>query len=819
MNKNLLIVIFAFLAIISKSQNTTVCFGLINTPTVTGSPNGITSGDFNRDGKMDMATCNGISNNVSVFMGDGFGNFTNAYTVPVGTNPFAIITADLNKDTILDLVVSNHDSNNFSVLLGLGTGAFATAANYATNTGPTAVTCVDFNKDGNLDLALSNDGGSLNVSIFYGNGNGTFGALTSKKIGAITHLIVAADFNNDTYPDIATVSGTTNNVCVKLGSFSGFDTSYVFYPVGTYPASLTFADFNNDGKIDIAAVNANSNNISILLGNGNGTFGTAINYSAGAGMSSIVAADLNGDSFVDIATADYTTNSISVFPGAGTGAFSTYKNFPSGNGPTTLSFADYNGDSKIDLSVTNYNANKAAVLLNSTFSVAITSTNTSICLGDTTTINATGGLTYSWSNGGTSSSIAVNPSSTTTYSLTGTNVDNCNITKTLTIIVNPKPVLTLNASDTTICSGNLSILTAAGASTYFWNTGDTLFKINARPTVTTTYTVTGSNAQGCSSSKVKTIYVTPSKTLSGAVTSTLGTSNGIMILYKYSSFLSKWDSIAFTPFSSNYSFGTVDSALYVIKAIPTDTTELVTYGASAISWKDATIIRHDCSVNTTQNISIIPLVNLGVGTGQFSGKIYSGNGFGKRTSGVAAPGSPIGGIIVKGGKNPGGQMFVQTTTAADGTYTLSGMPNNSGNDYYFILVDVPGLDTNGTYNKKITSGNTFTGLDFTIDSVFVNPQTFISVNDISAKEHAIKVFPNPASDDVTIQYSLKNDADVKMELFDIFGKCVRTIINRRETSIDSHTHSVSLKYLAAGMYFIKININGAESTVKLFVTD
>ncbi|MDF2451447.1 MAG: Integrins alpha chain [Bacteroidota bacterium] len=818
MKKKLLVLIFVTMAIIANSQNKTVCFGIINTPTTTGNPNGITSGDFNNDGKMDMVTCNSVSNNISVFLGTGTGTFTHNGNVLVGTNPYAVITADFNKDTILDLVVTNHNSNNFSVLMGLGTGGFATAINYTTSAGPTAVTTSDFNKDGNLDLALSNDGGSNVVSFFYGNASGVFGAAQNKNIGTISLIIVSADFNGDSYPDIATVNGPSNNVSIKLGSASGFDTTFINYNVGTYPASLAFADFNNDGKLDLVAANANSNNISVLLGTGSGSFAGMVNYAAGSGMSSIVAADFDGDSFNDVAAANYNTNTISVLRGNGSGTFGTAINFASLNGPTTLTFADYNNDSKMDLGVTNNSANYASVLLNSTFSVTISSGNTTLCSGDTTILNGAGGMTYSWSNGSTSSVIAVNPTSTTNYSLTGTNMDGCTNTQAQAVTVNPKPVLTVSIPDTLVCSGSLAFLTASGATSYIWNTGATTSQINFRPTMNTSFTVTGTNVQGCSASKVRTVYVTPSKSLSGTVTSTLGTSSGNMILYRYSSYLSKWDSVAFTPFSSTYNFGAVDSSLYVIKAIPTATNEQATYGTSAISWQDADVIAHGCNVNTNQNITIIPLANIGTGTGSFTGKIYKGNGFGMRTNGVTVPGNPIGGIIVKGGKNPGGQMFVQTLTATDGTYTLSGMPNNGAMDDYFILVDVAGLDTNGTYHRKITStNNTFTGLDFTIDSIYVNPQTFISVNDLIAKEYSIKVFPNPASSEVTIQYNPKGDSNVKIELFDVFGKPVRVVI--KEGEIDQHSSTIALGDLASGMYFIKLKINNSESTIKLFVTD
>jgi hypothetical protein len=312
------------------------------------------------------------------------------------------------------------------------------------------------------------------------------------------------------------------------------------------------------------------------------------------------------------------------------------------------------------------------------------------------------------------------------------------------------------------------------------------------------------------------------KTLSGTVT---GSSSGNVILYQYVPTLSKWDSVAFTPYTSSFSFGLTDSSTYVLKAVPSITSEQVTYAPSSISWKNATTISHGCTANTTQSISIATFTNIGTGSGSFSGKIYQGNGFGKRVKNpeeINTPGGPIGGLIVKGGRNPGGQMFVQTTTAADGTYTLQGIPYNGTSDEYFILVDIPGIDTNGTYHRTLTVGNNqLSGLDFTIDSIYVNPQSYntIGVHKISIIENQIKVLPNPASNKVTIQYNLKVNSNVQIELYDIFGKSIKMILPLTLQNSAEHLHNIPLNDISSGMYFIKLKINNSESIVKLFITN
>lgn len=400
--------------------------------------------------------------------------------------------------------------------------------------------------------------------------------------------------------------------------------------------------------------------------------------------------------------------------------------------------------------------------------------------------------------------------------------DNCTnlISNTVTLTVNALP--TVGVSSPTICSGTPRAISATGAATYSWSTGNTTATIVVSPTTTTNYTVTGTNSFGCSASAISTVTTIFSKNISGNVTSSAGAVSGNMILYRYRPVLGKWDSVAFTPFSSIYSFGPVDSSLYVVKAVPTSTNVLVTYGASAISWKGATTVSHGCTANSTQNITVLALNNIGNGPGSMSGKIVEGQGFGQRSSSVyspLAPGNPIGGIIVKGGKNPGGNMFAQTVTAADGTYTLSGLPNNLSGESYFLLVDIPGLDTNQTYHKILNVGNNqFNNLDFVVDSAKINPQSFVGIEQRTEATAGISVFPNPARNKVTIRYELQTGSPVSIELTDIMGRAVKTIATEKQQLPGMYEHSETISDLKTGLYFIKTVINGTEHVTKFLIT-
>ncbi len=138
-----------------------------------------------------------------------------------------------------------------------------------------------------------------------------------------------------------------------------------------------------------------------------------------------------------------------------------------------------------------------------TFSI----TNDTICEGETATITASGANTYSWSNGDATPSINVSPSVTTTYTVTGA-TNSCDVTDVARVVVNGSP--TIPVTSATTCSGTAATITASGAVSYTWSTGETTPAYTvANPTATTTYTVTGSTADGCQGNGTGTITVDP----------------------------------------------------------------------------------------------------------------------------------------------------------------------------------------------------------------------------------------------------------------------------------------------------------------------
>ncbi|GBE72959.1 hypothetical protein myaer87_01860 [Microcystis aeruginosa NIES-87] len=400
-----------------------MAFGTPTNFSVGNRPYSVTVGDFNGDGKSDLAVANYSGSNVSVLLGTGTGSFGTATNFAVGSGPTSVTVGDFNGDGKSDLAVANWSSGNVSVLLGTGTGSFGPATNFSVGSGPTSVTVGDFNGDGKSDLAVANRYGS-NVSVLLGTGTGSFGPATNFSVGSGPTSVTVGDFNGDGKSDLAVANWSSGNVSVLLGTGTGSFGPATNFTVGSRPWSVTVGDFNSDGKSDLAVANRNGNNVSVLLGTGTGSFGTATNFSVGSRPWSVTVGDFNGDGKSDLAVANRYGNNVSVLLGTGTGSFGAATNFTVGTGPLSVTVGDFNGDGKSDLATANFNGYNVSVILNTTPKITI-APGTNPVEGGTVgtfiitldTAAPTGGIVVNFNTTGSTATILAD------YSLTaGTNI-------------------------------------------------------------------------------------------------------------------------------------------------------------------------------------------------------------------------------------------------------------------------------------------------------------------------------------------------------------------------------------------------------------
>jgi hypothetical protein len=291
---------------------------------IAGGPWFVAVGDFNGDGKPDLVTANSTGDNVSILLGKGDGTFQRPVIYVVGLQPQWVAVGDLNHDGKQDLVVPNINDGTISVLLGNGDGTFQAAVNYeaaSDSTGrfePACVVLGDFNGDGKLDLAVLSYSGNATLSILMGNGDGTFQPPISSAFtptGDVAVTVVVADFNADGKLDLAVgFAGGSGEVDIQLGNGDGTFHDGAAYPIETNDTDyLAVGDFNGDGNLDLVAVPGPNYDVSLLLGNGDGTFQYAWT-SATAYLYSVAVGDFNGDGKLDLATNNYSGSAILTQP-------------------------------------------------------------------------------------------------------------------------------------------------------------------------------------------------------------------------------------------------------------------------------------------------------------------------------------------------------------------------------------------------------------------------------------------------------------------------------------------------------------------------
>jgi hypothetical protein len=278
-------------------------------------------GDFNGDGKLDLATASFSGNAVAILLGDGAGNFTVGSVFTTGSEPHSLAVGDFNGDGNLDLAVANSYSRSVSIFLGDGTGNFTPASSPPVGRGPLSIAVGDFNGDGNLDLAVAV--GTDKVEIMLGDGTGNFSRIASPAAGNGPYSIAAGDFNGDGNLDLAVTDQLSDTVFILLGDGTGHFTHAQTVTVGSEPLSVAVGDFNGDGNLDLAAASMNDNTVSILLGDGMGHFTQAASPTTGNYPWPTAVGDFNGDGRPDVAvaSADGTASILLQAPGASDFAF------------------------------------------------------------------------------------------------------------------------------------------------------------------------------------------------------------------------------------------------------------------------------------------------------------------------------------------------------------------------------------------------------------------------------------------------------------------------------------------------------------------
>lgn len=284
-------------------------------------PTSITTADFNHDGITDLLTTNIGNNTLSFLQGIGDGSFREAVPMKVCQEPRAVSVRDLNQDGQLDLALACAGSDQIVIYRGQSDGTFKELHAYTVNKIPIAVVAEDVNGDGQLDLvvALRND----KLKILLGKGEGEFVEGAQYEYGDTPTGLVLSDLNGDSKVDMVVTNGgrMSNAVSIWPGNGDGTFKSPTDYRTGKRPLGVSLADFNRDNIPDLLVINGEMDTFTVFLGRGDATFLPGRESGADAGPNYGIARDFNGDRIVDVAIVNIQSNDLSIVYGIGDGTF------------------------------------------------------------------------------------------------------------------------------------------------------------------------------------------------------------------------------------------------------------------------------------------------------------------------------------------------------------------------------------------------------------------------------------------------------------------------------------------------------------------
>lgn len=338
-------------------------------------PAAVATADLTGDSNLDLVVVSRTSDDAHVYVGDGNGGFVFLQSFSVGNFPQGVGAADLDGDTRQDLVTTAVPFNTGTTTpwLGIGDGTFVSGSVLTADDGTRAVAIVDIDDDGRLDIVVTNPTRD-NISVFLGDGDGTFGSEIRTSVGPSVSFptdLAVADFDEDGNLDVVTSNAQSvdDSLALLRGDGDGtFQASTAFATTCDRPESVVAGDFDGDENVDVAAACFFSGDVVVMLGNGNGTFDSPVLYELSNSASPywILRGDFDNDGIDDLVTSN--NGSFSVLPGNGDGTFDDEIDTVAVGTFFGAVAGDYDEDGRLDLAFANPGQNELWIYLNTTAS-------------------------------------------------------------------------------------------------------------------------------------------------------------------------------------------------------------------------------------------------------------------------------------------------------------------------------------------------------------------------------------------------------------------------------------------------------------------
>ena len=446
--------------------------------------------------------------------------------------------------------------------------------------------------------------------------------------------------------------------------------------------------------------------------------------------------------------------------------------------------------------------------------VTATSTAPSICIGGSVTLAANGASSYNWMPGNLSGFlVSVSPSATTTYTVTGTDANACVNTAMTTVTVNPLPIVTANSSAASVCTGGSVTLTGGGASTYNWN-NNVIDAISFVPTATTTYMVTGTDANGCVNTAMTTVTVNPLPTVTATSSAASVCTGGSVTLTGGGAATYVWD----------------NNVIDAVSFVPTATTTYMVTGTDVNGCVNTAM--------TTVTLSGLLTVSLGpdiiqcggtalLDAGNMGSTFLWNNASTTQTITVSASGTYIVVVTDVNGCNGSDTAVV----------TINSNPSvSAAASSVVVCVDDANVTLIGTPTGGVWSGPGVNGLLLNPTAAGVGLQSAVySYTDVNGCEgmdsvnvqvnacvglvenilaNGVSVYPNPNNGSFTLSVNA-NVIDLAIKITDIQGRVVYASVENNVNA--GFVKQISLDTQSSGMFLMHILVNGEQQTKKIAV--
>ncbi|MDQ2869483.1 MAG: VCBS repeat-containing protein [Acidobacteriota bacterium] len=341
-------------------------------------PDALAGGDFDGDGRLDLAVGSAGSNDVIVFLGDGRGGLRRAGAFPAGPDPAEIAAADLNRDGRLDLAIANHGVPLVTVLLGDGRGGFRAAPGspfrVRSQPHPHTIGVCDADRDGAPDLVIDS-WGENRFTFLRGDGKGGFAAPgVPIEAGRKPYRnLRLADLDADGRCDLVAPNLAGGHVTVLKGDGAGHFGGAANPPLagGPSPFAVDVADVNRDGRPDILVANysgqgtdPSGDGLTSLVNEGGGRFRLGPRIATGRASGDVAGGDIDGDGYADAATANQVDDTLTIAFGGPDGLSpSRTATVRVGGHPERVLLADFNGDRKADAVTANPEDHSISILM------------------------------------------------------------------------------------------------------------------------------------------------------------------------------------------------------------------------------------------------------------------------------------------------------------------------------------------------------------------------------------------------------------------------------------------------------------------------